>query len=134
MGQLPDTEPLLPLPAAPYPATWNQTRRVAANALASVDGNRYSVPPDLAGIEVGVRRRLGDPFLEILTPTGRVAATHRVVPRGANRTVRLGEHTAALENVDPEWRPRRGQRLHHANLDGPPIRSTGQDETPPVRG
>ena len=45
-------ERLLELPAAAHPATWETTRKVAANALVAVDGNRYSVPPGLVGVDV----------------------------------------------------------------------------------
>ena len=99
VAELADGEPLLGLPAAAYPATREVTRIVAANALVSVDGNRYSVPPALVGAQVTVRRRLGDPQLQFVSPAGRVIATHRIAPRGQGRIVRLPEHTAALENV-----------------------------------
>jgi transposase len=99
VGALAEVEPLLELPTAAYPATWETARIVAANALVSVDGNRYSVPPGLVGSEVTVRRRLGDDHLQVVSAVGRVVATHRIAPRGQGRVVRLPEHTAALENV-----------------------------------
>ena len=99
VGDVAEGEPLLGLPALPYPAASEVTRMVAANALVSVDGNRYSVPPGLVGTEVKVRHRLGDDHLVIISAAGTVVATHRVAPRGAGRVVRLAEHTAALENV-----------------------------------
>lgn len=99
VGELGDREPLLALPELAYPATSEVTRIVAANALVSVDGNQYSVPPALVGVEVKVRRRLGSDELMIISPAGGVAATHRTAPRGVGRIVRLAEHTAALENV-----------------------------------
>lgn len=99
VGELGDAEPLLALPGLAYPATTEETRIVAANALVSVDGNRYSVPPALVGGEVKVRRRLGSDELVIVTPAGAVVATHHVAPRGQGRVVRLPEHAAALENV-----------------------------------
>jgi transposase len=98
VGELADTEPLLALPPVPYPATVEVVRTVAANALISLWGNRYSVPPGLVGGHVQVRWRLGCDTIDIITG-GRVAATHVLAPRGAQRTVRLPEHTAALENV-----------------------------------
>jgi hypothetical protein len=64
-----------------------------------VDGNRYSVPPDHIGHEVTVRRRLGNPVLEVVSAAGRVIATHQAAPRGKGRVIRLPEHTRALENV-----------------------------------
>ena len=99
VGELGDTEPLLALPALAYPATTDVARIVAANALVSVDGNRYSVPPALVGVEVKVRRRLGSDELQVISPAGTVVASHRVAPRGQGRIVRLPQHTAALENV-----------------------------------
>lgn len=99
VGDLAEGERLVDLPPMPYPATTEETRVVAANALVSVDGNRYSVPPDHIGHEVTVRRRLGNPMLEVVSAAGRVIATHRTAPRGRGRVIRLPEHTKALENV-----------------------------------
>lgn len=93
------TESLLELPVSPFPAVTEETRVVAANALVSVDGNQYSVPPELVGHEVIVRRRLGNPMLEVVSAGGRVIATHHTAPRGRGRVIRLPEHTRALENV-----------------------------------
>lgn len=76
-----------------------RSRIVAANALVSVDGNRYSVPPTLVGVEVKVRRRLGSDELIVVSPVGTVVAAHRTAPRGVGRIVRLPQHSAALENV-----------------------------------
>ena len=91
-------EPLLGLPGAAFPVTVTLQRVVAANALVSVWGNRYSVPVGLIGTNVEVRHRHGTDSIDIVA-SGRVVTTHRVAPAGARRTVRLAEHTAALENV-----------------------------------
>lgn len=99
VGDAARVEPLLELPALGYPATTEVTRRVAANALVSVEGNQYSVPPELVGTEVVVRRRLGNPSLEVVSVAGRVVAVHQAAPRGRGRVIRLPEHTRALENV-----------------------------------
>ena len=99
VGELADTEPLLPLPPMPYPAEGTLVRQVAANGLVSVWGNRYSVPPSVIGTEVTVRWRLGDPRFDVISAPGRLIASHRKVPRGQGRMVRLPEHTAALEKV-----------------------------------
>ncbi len=99
VGELGATEPLLPLPPMAYPAEGTVTRIVAQNALVSVDGNRYSVPPALVGVEVKVKQRLGSDELIIVSAAGSVVATHRVAPRGVGRLVRLPQHTKALENV-----------------------------------
>jgi transposase len=99
VGELGNSEPLLGLPELAYPATTEVTRIVAANALVSVDGNQYSVPPALVGVEVKVRRRLGSDELLVVSPAGAVVASHQVAPRGVDRIVRHPQHTAALENV-----------------------------------
>ena len=52
-------EPLRALPAAAYPIMINLQRVVAANALVSLWGNRYSVPPGFVGANVQVRHRHG---------------------------------------------------------------------------
>ena len=98
VGDLADAEPLLALPERPYPAEVLEVRTVAANALISLWGNRYSVPPGLVGAHVQIRWRLG---AEVFTVSsgGMIICTHQLAPRGAQRTVRLPEHTTALENV-----------------------------------
>ncbi|MCY4620577.1 MAG: hypothetical protein OXD34_01890 [bacterium] len=83
----------------PYPAEGVLVRKVAANGLVSIWGNRYSPPPSVIGTEVSVRWRLGDPTFDVISSSGRLIATHRNVPRGQGRMVRLPEHTAALEKV-----------------------------------
>lgn len=98
VGALADAEPLLALPDAPYPAEVVEVRTVAANALVSLWGNRYSVPPGLVGSHVQIRWRLGADTIT-LHAQGSVVATHQLAPRGAQRAVRLPEHTAALANV-----------------------------------
>jgi hypothetical protein len=98
VGAAGDTEPLLTLPAAAYPAEVRVVRTVAANALVSLWGNRYSVPPGLVGGHVQVRWRHGTDTATFHTG-GTLVVEHRLAPRGAQRTIRLPEHTAALENV-----------------------------------
>lgn len=98
VGELADAEPLLGLPPVPFPAEVVEVRTVAANAPISLWGNRYSVPPGLVGGHVQVRWRLGEATIT-LHAQGRQVCVHRLAPRGAQQTVRLPEHTAALENV-----------------------------------
>jgi transposase len=98
VAELAEAEPLLALPAAPFPAEVIEVRIVAANALVSLWGNRYSVPPGLVGSHVQIRWRLGEPTIA-LHAHGQQICLHRLAPRGAQQTVRLPEHTAALENV-----------------------------------
>jgi transposase len=98
VGELADTEVLRALPKAPFPVEVTEVRLVAPNALVSLWGNRYSVPPALVGRRVQIRWRFGaDTFTIGADQT--VVATHRLAPRGAQRTVRLAEHTTALANV-----------------------------------
>ena len=99
VGELGNSEPLLELPPVPYPAESTVARIVAHNALVSVDGNRYSVPPGLVGTEVEVRQRLGSGALVIVSGAGSIVATHQTAPRGVGRLVRLPQHTRALEKV-----------------------------------
>jgi len=97
---LADAEPVMALPAAAYPVEVVMERKVAPNALVSVWGNRYSVPPGLVGGgDVQVRWRHGTASIDITTTAATIVCSHLLAPKGANRTVRLPEHTAALENV-----------------------------------
>jgi transposase len=98
VGALGDAEPLLGLPDAPFPAEVLEVRTVAPNALISLWGNRYSVPPGLVGAHVQIRWRVGADTIDVRA-AGVSVAIHELAPRGAQRTVRLPEHTAALENV-----------------------------------
>ena len=98
VGALADAEPLLTLPEQPFPAEVVEVRTVSAHALVSLWGNRYSVPPGLVGGHVQIRWRLGVDTIT-LHARGQLVCTHRLAPPGAQRTVRLPELTAALENV-----------------------------------
>jgi hypothetical protein len=99
VGQLADTEPLMALPPAPYPATIEVRREVDDRASVAFRGNRYSVAPGLGGVELVVRQRLGTNTLDVVSPAGIVMVTHRLAPPGAGSMVRTPEHRAALEAV-----------------------------------
>jgi hypothetical protein len=99
VGALARAEPLLPLPAVPYPAMVIVSRTVGANAAVAFRGNSYSVPPGLAAVQVECRNRLGTGMLEICSPSGVVLACHRLAPDGAGTLVRTPEHRAELERV-----------------------------------
>jgi transposase len=99
VGALADAEPLLALPAAPYPATVEVARRGDDGATVAFRGNRYSVPPGLAGAQLVLCHRLGTATLEVCSAAGSLVATHRLVPAGAGQLVRTPEHRAALEGV-----------------------------------
>ena len=92
-------EPLLALPAVPYPATVTVSRQVGTNAAVAFRGNFYSVPPGLAGVPVECRHRLGTATLEIYSPAGTQLASHRLAPDGAATIVRTPAHRAELERV-----------------------------------
>lgn len=99
VGELADKEPLLALPAAPYPATVEVTRTVDDRASVAFRGNRYSTPPGLGGVDMSLRHRLGTRSLDIVSPAGVVLVTHALAAPGAGLMVRTPEHRAALEKV-----------------------------------
>lgn len=99
VGELADAEVLMALPAAPYPATVEVLRGVDVRASVAFRGNRYSVNPGLAGVELTLRHRLGTGTLEVFTPAGMLLVAHRLAPPGAGSMVRTPEHRAALEAV-----------------------------------
>jgi len=97
VGALADAEPLLALPGAPFPATTEVARVVAGNASVAFCGNRYSVPPGLAGTTLVVRHRLSSPTIDVVAPSGAILVTHRLAPAGSGALVRSVEHKEALE-------------------------------------
>jgi len=99
VGALAEAEPLLPPPEAPYPAVLEATPTVTDQALVPFRGNSYSVPPGLAGRVMTVRARLGEEYLEIVSPAGAILARHRRHRDGAGAVVRDEGHVAALEKV-----------------------------------
>jgi len=99
VGYLADSEPLLSLPAAPFPAELSVERVIDTKALINFEGNRYSVPPELVGQVATVRARLGELEVEIVSAAGRKVARHRRAPTGAAQTVRSSEHAHALERA-----------------------------------
>src|SRR5439155_276289 len=78
VGALAGAEPLLALPAGPYPAMVIVSRTVGANAAVAFRGNFYPVPPGLAGARVECRHRLGTGTLEICSAAGMLLAGHRL--------------------------------------------------------
>src|SRR6266576_7052558 len=99
VGELAGAEPLLALPAAPYPATVIVSRTVGANAAVAFRGNSYSVPPGLAGTAAECRLRLGTAVLEIFSASGGRRSSHRLAPDGAGTLVRPAGRRAELEQV-----------------------------------
>jgi transposase len=106
VGALAAAELLRPVPT-PFPATLTVERTVSAQALVSFRGNRYSVPPELAGAKVAVVLRLGSTTMDIATTPGPavgarggiVMARHRLAPTGAGAMIRDDGHVIALERA-----------------------------------
>jgi hypothetical protein len=98
VGELADAEVLAALPA-PYPATLVVERIVTANATLHYRGNRYSVPPGLAGSTLEIHQRLGTSTLEVRSPGGAALCTHHLAHDGAGVVVRDRAHSAALERA-----------------------------------
>ncbi len=99
VGELADQEPLLALPAAPYPATVEVAAPVDHRATVAFRGNRYSVPPGLTGVAMALRHRLGTTTLDVVSPAGAVLVTHALAAPGAGTLVRTPAHREALEKV-----------------------------------
>jgi hypothetical protein len=99
VGSVADAEPLVSLPASPFPAELEAERVVDAKALVNFEGNHYSVPPELLGQVVRVRARLGELEVAIVSAAGQRVARHRRAPAGAAQTISDTEHAQALERV-----------------------------------
>jgi hypothetical protein len=99
VGELAEAEPLLPVPAAPYPATIEVTAAVDHRASVAFRGNRYSVAPGLQGATMALRHRLGTSTVEIFSPGGVLLVSHQLAPAGSGEIVRTPEHKQALEKV-----------------------------------
>jgi transposase len=97
VADLAELEPLAALPAAVYPATIEQTGKVGPSALVAFEGNAYSVPPGLIGMQVTVRHRLGAAGIEIVSPAGVLLASHRRERPGIGVVARAPEHDNALQ-------------------------------------
>ena len=92
-------EKLEPVPAGAYPLEIAAARAVTAQALVCWRGNRYSVPPELAGGQLTVVHRLGAPVVSFTTAGGVVVAVHHRVADGAGATIRSEQHVTALNNA-----------------------------------
>jgi hypothetical protein len=114
VGALADAEPLLALPAAPYPATVEVTRPVAANATVAFRGNRYSVPPGLVGALLTLSHRLGTAVLAVHAPWG-AAGDPPAGPTGVR-------HDRAHPRASRRARADRPERVH----DRAAVQSQGQ--------
>ena len=99
VAALAEAEPLLALPAAPFPATVSVSRVVGDNAAVAFRGNAYSVPPGLGGTVLTLSHRLGSGTVEVASPAGGLLVSHRLAPAGAGALVRTAAHRAELERV-----------------------------------
>jgi transposase len=99
VGELADTETLMPLPAVAYPATVETTAVVDHQASVAFRGNRYSVPPGYRAATMRLFHRLGTGSLEVVSPSGILLVTHSLAAPGAGLMVRTPEHREALEKV-----------------------------------
>ncbi len=97
VGELAAAEPLIPVPAVPFPAVIEDARLVSAQALVAWHGNFNSVPPGRAGLRVMVRHQLGTVTIDVVTAAGTTLARHRREPDHAGAVVRADEHVTALE-------------------------------------
>src|SRR6266508_2026367 len=104
VGELGDSESLLPLPVDPFPATVDVERTVSANCTIAFRGNHYSTPPGLVGATVTIRHRLGTLELGISSAAGVLLATQRpAAPSDCRR-------------MPPRWS---GSSLPRSPLPGP---------------
>jgi transposase len=99
VAALADSEALLALPPAPYPATVSVRRVVGDNATVAFRGNLYSVPPGLSGSELTLRHRLGTATVQVHSTAGVMLVSHRLAPAGAGTIVRTATHREQLERV-----------------------------------
>jgi len=99
VGELAAAEPLLALPAAPFPATVEVPAPVNDQATVAFRGNRYSVPPGLGATTMTLRHRLGTSALDIVGPAGVLVVTHRLAPPGSGAIIRTPAHREALEKA-----------------------------------
>lgn len=99
VATLASSEGLHPMPTRPYPAILTTERVVSRQALISYRGNRYSVPPELAGARVSVTEVLGGDVIDVVTASGITIARHRLAADGIGVMVRDHGHVYALEQA-----------------------------------
>ena len=100
MGELADTEPLMALPALPYPATIEAAAAVDHQASVAFRGNRYSVPPGFRGATMQLFHRFGQRRPWRWSARRGSCWSPTAWPRpGAGLMVRTPEHREALEKV-----------------------------------
>lgn len=91
------TEPLSAVPAQAYPVIVAEDRTASCQTMASYRGNRYSVPRDLAVVNVVVSHPVGRQFCDIAATSGIVIARHRMAADGLGGMMRDSGHVIALD-------------------------------------
>ena len=99
VADLAAAERLRPVPAGPPIAVITVERAATAQALVHYRGNRYSLPPELAGTTVRVTHRVGGTTLAITTGNEVTVAVHHRRADGAGVTVRTDTHVTALNTA-----------------------------------
>jgi len=97
VADLAAAEQLRPVPTVPPIAVLTVTRKATAQALVHYRGNRYSLPPELAGATV--THRVGATTLAIVTPSGVTVAVHPRRADGTGATDRTDQHVTALNTA-----------------------------------
>jgi len=92
-------EQLRPVPKNPPITVITVTRKATAQALVHYRGNRYSLPPELAGTTVTVTHRAGSTTLAITTGNGVTVAVHPRRADGTGATERTDTHVTALNTA-----------------------------------
>jgi transposase len=105
---------LAPLPRVRFDTSWREPRRVARHVpLVELDGVFYSVPPEVVGWQVEVRRPVASERVEIAAG-GKVVAVHQRARKGSD-PVWNPEHRAAAELLAMSRDDRRRRRLAAAS-------------------
>ncbi len=99
VADLAAAEPLRPVPTTPPIVVITVTRKATAQALVHYRGNRYSLPPNLAGATVTVTHRAGGTTLAIVTSNGVTVAVHPRRSDGTGATQRTDTHVTALNTA-----------------------------------
>jgi hypothetical protein len=99
VADLAATEQLRPVPKNPPIVVITVTRKATAQALVHYRGNRYSLPPELAGTTVTVTHRAGGTTLAVVTGNGVTVAVHYRRADGTGATERTDTHITALNTA-----------------------------------
>jgi hypothetical protein len=99
VADLAAAERLRPVPKSAPIAVITVARQATAQALVHYRGNRYSLPPELAGNTVTVTHRAGGTTLAIVTNNGVTVAVHPRRADGTGAIERTDTHVTALNTA-----------------------------------